>query len=333
MTGDRHRQRLMVACAPAALPSCSIVPRSPDSTSPPGRLQFDLRVHQLGGLFSDCQDGVGSPILGPDGQPLRGVGVNIYGHPQTASDPTPERDCYVNPLKVTADNELYVDRDWPVQFFRPVETCQSIPGRDVVWSAGAGRLNLDETFGMTVTNETCVVTWLERWVTINSWEILDPPSSTTVLVDPLVAEVVASLDDNTVSTTVDTGAGTGSGTVDNPEVSGTVSITRQNIDDLSSPEAVIRYWLDVNGQGFLVGSASTGQVAAGTQTIRLPIVNLQPGQADTTTIQAYLQPRDSSRVPNDSRSFGMFPGQVCYSARLHTTDINDVLFDTPATTF
>lgn len=317
-----------MACSPVGVNTCTFVWRDPAEND--GRLLGDVRIHQLGALQQSCQDGVSSPILGPDGQPLRGLGLNLYGHAQTAADAVPSAG-YTNPLKITAANELYLERDYPVEFYRPYTVQQSPTVRDVLWTQGANQLLLDTTFGLTVTNSSPVDGWYERWLSVLSWSIIDPPPSTIPLIDPITVPVSGV----TTSVSVDLNTGTGTGSQTGAPYA---TITRQNIDDVQSPEAIINYSISVDsGAGavaaVLIGQVETGGIAGGSQTIRLSDVLLAAGASHTTTLQAYIQPRDGARIPNASRVFSVFPGLIEYNVRLHTADQNNLLPVTPVVAF
>lgn len=234
-----------MAVVPRALSSCTISVRDPQSTRPAGRLQFDVRAYQIGALTEFCD--TDQCVLGPDGEPLRGLGINLFGVDQTEAAADPPAG-YVNPLGITASNELFVDLAGRLE---PVCTERSVGGQQV---ASAG--NVGGVLSQCVSNTTGRVVRARRRVTVVNASVIDPPR----------AGVSGSI-------TVDTSGP--SATIDCDEIQG------------CEPAAGdVEYRLTIGGDVYSIVRAMSGQSAVATTTFDLPAVTVAADGSLTTEIQA-----------------------------------------------
>jgi hypothetical protein len=236
-----------VASTPIALGSCTVSVRDPAQTVPRGRLQFDVRTYPYGALAAFCD--VDSCILGPDGEPLRGLGVDLYGVDQTEPSATPPSG-YANPLGITSSNELFVDL--PVQY-EPTCSTLTVGGQ---FTATAG--NLGAALTQCVSNTSGRPARLRRVLTVTNASIQDPPGTP-----------------GTLNISVDTGSG--DGTIDCGDIETCVG------------RADAQYVLDVDGTGYQIVRARSGQASAYSGSIRLPDVQLAAAATYTTTVQPELE--------------------------------------------
>lgn len=163
-----------MAAVPIVLNSCTITGRDPATTNPQGRIQLDVRKYEVGGLKEFCDET--ACLLGPDGLPLRGLGIGLREVDQTEpEDPgnVVGDGCYENPLRIDSNNCLWVKWSKP-----RAEVCNRFSNSEFFISGGATgeKTALGSTVQRSVTNNTCDRCKIIRKVTICNAGIEDPPS-------------------------------------------------------------------------------------------------------------------------------------------------------------
>lgn len=243
-----------LAPSPVALNSCTVSVRDPATTIPVGRFQFDVRTHPFGALTAFCEDDV--CVLGPDGEPLRGLAVDLYDVDQTVAAATPPSG-YVNPLAVTVDGELYVDL---AQTYEP--SCVTTAVATTLLQGGGANSTTDLGNPIThcVTNSTGAACKLRRSVTIRNASIENPPT------DPASGTITAPLNNAGDAAVVDCAT----------------------IRQCDPTPADMVYQLDVNGETLQVVRAMTGQASTYSGTIQLADVTVAADTDYTLTVQPEL---------------------------------------------
>lgn len=277
-----------------ALGSCTIAPRDPASTLPrPGRLQFDVRPYGLGALAAFCD--TDSCILGPDGEPLRGLGVNLTNRDQIEADAQPDA-TYVNPLRVAPDNSLYVDL--PTQYQKTCDTV-AVGGFFI-----DGTQNLGAAASACVSNpSTTTAGIVERWVQVENASIENPPGTAG---GTIAIEASGNVPDAGGNVTL-------TGTLDCDDVNGC----------LTSADALLRITSET-GATYDIVRAQTGQASVFTGRFDLPDVSIAAGADYTSTAQMSLQ-----MITAASDRFPINGGTLTLCARLVLPPPNDGFTTTP----
>lgn len=289
-----------MATSPVALNSASVNWRSPDTTNPVGRLQGDVKPYFWGGL--EVVDNPGG-LLGPDGNPLCGVSIDLEGLSQSGVDPgdgsttgvLDPPDGYQNPLRITENGDLWIDQSLTPTF---IEACveESYTGRDVV--AASAPESLGTTVSVCVENTTSQQCLVERKVSLLNAAIFDPPPSAggTFTIDLEVALPEYTVDDGPDPSIANPTGG----------ATGTTSITCAQIEGCDDARSMVLYYLRVNG-GFDIHAvrACTGTCPSQSMTYDLPPLFVGAGETLTMTVEPRLQ-----QIVTPTGTYSVFPGTI-----------------------
>lgn len=290
--------------SPVGLSSASLSWRDPATTTPAGRLQADARTHYYGGLaVRDNPSG----LLGPDGQPLCGLSVDLCGLTQTGpdtgtatvtgvSDPPAG---YKNPLRVSNDGCLWFDPANVVTYYLPACTTASVPSQSIL--GGTGNRDLGSPVTVCITNDCPGPAVVRRTIKVLNASIIDPPPSAGSggRIDFQVA-----LPEYNVNS-VPTNGGVTPGTA-TPKDLGAASITCAQIANCDDARSEVLYFLTVDG-GFDIHvlRAGTNQSAATSITFELDEFVATPGGTHTMTVTPRL-----AEFISPLGTYTVFPGQI-----------------------